>query len=44
MKYYRKDLKAVFVDTDREASAVLEKIIAYLKRKKNPATGVFYLQ
>lgn len=41
MKYYRKDLKAVFVDTDREASAVLEKIIAYLKEEKNPATAFF---
>lgn len=41
LKYYRKDLKAVFIDTDREASAVLEKVSVYLKEEKNPATAFF---
>lgn len=41
MKYYRKDLKAVYLDTDREAANVLEKTSAYLKEEKNPATAFF---
>lgn len=41
MKYYRKDLKAVYLDTDREGTNVLEKTSAYLKEEKNPATAFF---
>ncbi len=41
MKYYRKDLKAVYLDTDREAANVLEKTSAYLKEEENPATAFF---
>lgn len=41
MKYYRKDLKAVFLDTDRESSNVLEKTSVYLKEEKKPATAFF---
>lgn len=44
MKYYRKDLKAVYLDTDREAANVLEKTSAYLKEEKNPATAIGVMQ
>ena len=41
MNYYRKDLKAVFIDTDRESSDVLEKTGAYLREEEHPATAFF---
>ena len=43
MKYYRKDLKAVYLDTDREAANVLEKTSAYLKEEKKSCHSIFYL-